>query len=320
MGIVNKFDRSLKRHLQADPEAKATASTSLLRHVLERLAPQRSPLERMLLLQSQDSDRDSVSSEHRRMQEEERSYRHKLQAFQEGQQRQAQLVQKLQTKVLQYKKRCGELEEQVLQKTSESEKHKLSLQAHLDSAAARLRRAEQEHGSDLQSKLSQLEEEQRRPTLEGNGKPGSELALGDSPCQARSGFTAPRKPPCLVSRSSVRAPFELLCSIDAATASPPGPHHPYSALARPPNMTRVTCLHWEGAPLIFLQRSEDSPPPPPPTVNKEHLRCAGLSQVNALLREQLEQAGAANHALTDSLRRAREEADQKDARLRREQE
>lgn len=49
-------------------------------------------------------------------------------------------------------------------------------------------------------------------------------------------------------------------------------------------------------------------------------RCAGLTQVNALLREQLEQAGVANQALTDGLRKAREEADQKDARLRREQE
>ncbi|KAG5851157.1 hypothetical protein ANANG_G00090060 [Anguilla anguilla] len=165
----------------------------------------------MLALQSHDSDGDDVSTaEHHRLQAEEKIYRHKLQAFQEGQQRQAQLVQKLQAKVLQYKKRCGELEEQVLEKTSESEKLKLSLQAHLDTSAGRLRRAEQERSSDLQSKLRQLEEEQKR--------------------------------------------------------------------------------------------------------------CAGLAQVNALLREQLEQAGAANQALTDGLRKARDEADQKDARMRREQE
>lgn len=85
-------------------------------------------------------------------QNKERAYRQKLLAYQEAQQRQVQLVQKLQTKVarngshsldtstrmpwsfltirlafvlykvIQYKKRCGELEEQVLEKTSETEK------------------------------------------------------------------------------------------------------------------------------------------------------------------------------------------------------
>lgn len=39
---------------------------------------------------------------------------------------------------------------------------RVQLQAHLDSSASRLRRAEQEHSSDLHSKLRQLEEEQKR--------------------------------------------------------------------------------------------------------------------------------------------------------------
>lgn len=49
-------------------------------------------------------------------------------------------------------------------------------------------------------------------------------------------------------------------------------------------------------------------------------RCAGLSQVNSMLREQLEQAGTVNHGLTESLRKAREDAELRDARTRREQE
>lgn len=102
-----------------------------------------------------DSDQHSVSTEAMQPQNKERAYRQKLLAYQEAQQRQVQLVQKLQTKVarngshsldtsthmpwsfltirlafvlykvIQYKKRCGELEEQVLEKTSETEKMRL---------------------------------------------------------------------------------------------------------------------------------------------------------------------------------------------------
>ncbi|KAM9391072.1 uncharacterized protein ACWYII_034158, partial [Salvelinus alpinus] len=114
---------------------------------------------------------------------------------------------------LQYKKRCGELEEQLLEKTSESERLQLSLQAQLDSSAHRRHRTEtqlQDNSRTIQSKLAMLEEEQKR--------------------------------------------------------------------------------------------------------------CAGLSQVNALLREQLEQASSANQSLTESLRRASEDLEQKDVRLRKEQE
>ncbi|XP_068447240.1 rootletin isoform X3 [Clinocottus analis] len=162
-------------------------------------------LDQMLKLQSAvDSDQDSVSPGSK-----ERAYRHKLQAYQEAQQRQAELVQKLQTKVLQYKKRCGELEEQVLEKTSDSEKMRLLLQAHLDSAQ-RQQQTEQDLNVAIQSKSVQLQEEQKR--------------------------------------------------------------------------------------------------------------CASLSQVNSMLREQLEQAGTVNQELTESLWKAREDADLCDSRLRREQE
>lgn len=86
----------------------------------------------------------------RRLDEEQAAYKRKLTAYQEGQQRQAQLVQKLQAKVrliyselyfgscvqsdtdhdkfflllqvLQYKKRCGDLEQMLQEKSSELEK------------------------------------------------------------------------------------------------------------------------------------------------------------------------------------------------------
>ncbi|AWP11438.1 putative rootletin-like [Scophthalmus maximus] len=167
-------------------------------------------LDQMLTLQSAaDSDQEGSTLGSLQLQNKERVYHQKLQLYQEAQERQAQLVQKLQTKVLQYKRRCGELEEQVLEKTSESEKMRLLLQVHLDSAQ-RHQRTEQDLQMAAQNKSAQLEEEQKR--------------------------------------------------------------------------------------------------------------CASLSQVNSVLREQLEQAGAVNQGLTESMWKAREDAELCDTRLRREQE
>lgn len=57
-------------------------------------------LDQMLMLQSAvDSDHESESQGSLHLQNKERAYRQKLQVYQEAQQRQAQLVQKLQTKV-----------------------------------------------------------------------------------------------------------------------------------------------------------------------------------------------------------------------------
>ncbi|XP_023254195.1 rootletin-like, partial [Seriola lalandi dorsalis] len=92
-------------------------------------------LEQALRFDTGDGDHDSPESRslaqqnvdlRRRLDEEQASYRRKLTAYQEGQQRQAQLVQKLQAKVLQYKKRCGDLEQMLQEKSSEQEKHRLS--------------------------------------------------------------------------------------------------------------------------------------------------------------------------------------------------
>lgn len=98
----------------------------------------------------------------RQLQEEQASYRRKLQAYQEGQQRQAQLVQRLQAKVrathscscpppppcfalplspganlplrtcpqtLQYRKKCSELEQQLVERSTELEQQRLRVGA-----------------------------------------------------------------------------------------------------------------------------------------------------------------------------------------------
>ncbi|KAI9542517.1 hypothetical protein NQZ68_019199 [Dissostichus eleginoides] len=167
-------------------------------------------LDQMLMLRSAvDSDQDSVSADSVLIKNKERAYSQKLQAYQEAQLRQVELVQKLQIKVLQYKKRCAELEEHVLKKTSESENMRLLLQGHLDTAQCK-QQTEQDLNTTIQKKCAQLEEEQQR---------------------------------------------------------------------------------W-----------------------------ASVSQVNYMLREQLDQAGTVNQGLTESLWKAREDVDLSDLRLRREQE
>ncbi|XP_039768420.1 rootletin-like [Ornithorhynchus anatinus] len=100
----------------------------------------------------------------RRFEEEEKKYKYKLQVYQEGQQRQAQLVQRLQSKVLQYKKRYGEMEQQLLENTSRCEHQKLMLQTRLEAAESRLRQSEHELSSDMENALTCLEEEEQRST------------------------------------------------------------------------------------------------------------------------------------------------------------
>ncbi|CAG2250129.1 CROCC [Mytilus edulis] len=93
-------------------------------------------------------------------------YKRKLQAYQDGQQRQAQLVQKLQAKVLQYKKKCEEIEVDNSDIKSRYD-HLKSLQSQQDSyhkgldSESRLRQ-EAENNMDHESALIKLEEEQQR--------------------------------------------------------------------------------------------------------------------------------------------------------------
>jgi len=66
-----------------------------------------------------------------KLEEEHANYKRKLQAYQDGQQRQAQLIQKLQQKVLQYKRKCGELETSVNESKNSEEEAKKKVQDHL---------------------------------------------------------------------------------------------------------------------------------------------------------------------------------------------
>ncbi|KAJ4919581.1 hypothetical protein JOQ06_027663, partial [Pogonophryne albipinna] len=121
-------------------------------------------LEQALRFETGDNDHDSPDSRslaqqnvdlRRRLDEEQATYKRKLTAYQEGQQRQAQLVQKLQAKVLQYKKRCGDLEQMVQERSSELEKHR----SHSESSNGR---HQDDSSSSLEDALIHLEEEQQR--------------------------------------------------------------------------------------------------------------------------------------------------------------
>ncbi|KAG7268547.1 hypothetical protein CRUP_015838 [Coryphaenoides rupestris] len=221
-----------------------------------------------------DRDRDGTSGDRERLRAVERAYRVKLQAYQEGQQRQAQLVHRLQNKVLQYKKRCEDLEERVLEKTSESERLRLSFQGHIDSAQ-RLQREEQDLRAALHTKEEQLRGEHKR---------------------------------------TQRVP--------GLRAGPPSPYKDRERDRR--GNSSLTSPHGEeGQPLDSMS-----------TQIWNHLRCDSLSQVNSLLRLQLERATATNQdqastnqdlvstnqELAQSLERARQDAELSGSRLRLEQE
>nr|VZI28475.1 unnamed protein product [Spirometra erinaceieuropaei] len=97
------------------------------------------------------SHQQSILAENRelrkRLEEQQSIYRRKLAGFQENQQRQTQLVDKLQEKVVQYKEKCQDLE------------FKLQI---LDNEA-KTRRAECESNiAELESMTMRLEEEQQR--------------------------------------------------------------------------------------------------------------------------------------------------------------
>uniref|UniRef100_A0A8C7GH56 Ciliary rootlet coiled-coil, rootletin n=1 Tax=Oncorhynchus kisutch TaxID=8019 RepID=A0A8C7GH56_ONCKI len=121
-------------------------------------------LEHALCLETGEGEQDSAESRslaqqnvdlRRRLDEEQAAYKRKLTAYQEGQQRQAQLVQKLQAKVLQYKKRCGDLEQTLVEKSSELEQHRLNILKQLTMHLV-------DPCCDLENALIRLDEEQQR--------------------------------------------------------------------------------------------------------------------------------------------------------------
>jgi hypothetical protein len=64
----------------------------------------------------------------RRLDEDHQGYKRKLQHYQESQQKQAQLVSKLQQKILQYKSKCTELEHAIEIKNIEVERIRVYLE------------------------------------------------------------------------------------------------------------------------------------------------------------------------------------------------
>ncbi|CAH1181054.1 unnamed protein product [Phyllotreta striolata] len=118
-------------------------------------------------------DESSTRDLHRRLQEEASLYKKRLDTYRQAQQNQAALVSRLQAKVLQYKKRCSDLEAQMAQNQvyHEPPSQPLSLPsysfAHAPSSAVEqaqqhLRDIREERIADLETALQKLQEERRR--------------------------------------------------------------------------------------------------------------------------------------------------------------
>ncbi|CAH8437685.1 unnamed protein product [Schistosoma haematobium] len=97
------------------------------------------------------------------------NYKKKLSSYQDGQQKQAQLIQKLQAKVMQYKKSSSDLELEVEQLKAELETSNKVLQtttetlnSRIDVAETRARALEQERSYDMENTVNKLHEEQQR--------------------------------------------------------------------------------------------------------------------------------------------------------------
>ena len=100
---------------------------------------------------------------------ERQQFQKKISAYQDGQQRQAQLVQKLQQKVLQYKRRCSELEQNIddVSLTNDSDRKNVQekiarLQTQLEQAEQKVRVAENRHDNEIDDLANRLESEQKR--------------------------------------------------------------------------------------------------------------------------------------------------------------
>ncbi|KFQ29557.1 Rootletin, partial [Merops nubicus] len=96
----------------------------------------------------------------RLLEEEQAAYKRKLQAYQEGQPRHRSSKPSVthpgpSAQLLQYKKKCGEVEQQLLEKATELEQERLTLDVSLE-------QPEEESCNELENALIRLEEEQQR--------------------------------------------------------------------------------------------------------------------------------------------------------------
>ncbi|XP_033338435.2 ciliary rootlet coiled-coil, rootletin isoform X2 [Megalopta genalis] len=101
-----------------------------------------------------------------RLEEEAVNYKRRLDTYRQNQQHQAALVSRLQAKVLQYKQRCSELENQVAE-TGAYDSNKLSssipvITTPLDAAHQTLRDMREEQIHDLDTALKKLADERKR--------------------------------------------------------------------------------------------------------------------------------------------------------------
>ncbi|CAH8436793.1 unnamed protein product [Schistosoma turkestanicum] len=119
-------------------------------------------------LQSTDTE-ETINHIKARYEAEIASYKRKLSSYQDGQQKQAQLIQKLQAKVMQYKKSNSDLELEVEQLKAELETSNKVLQtttetlnSRIDVAETRARALEQERSYDMENTVNKLQEEQQR--------------------------------------------------------------------------------------------------------------------------------------------------------------
>ncbi|KAL3279361.1 hypothetical protein HHI36_016867 [Cryptolaemus montrouzieri] len=123
------------------------------------------------------SDDDTFSRENLdlrlRLQEEASIYKRRLDHYRQAQTNQASLISRLQAKVLQYKKRCAELESQMANNIFPMEQQQPSSiswpslgisgpSSALEQAQLHLRESREEKISDLDSALKRLEEEKRK--------------------------------------------------------------------------------------------------------------------------------------------------------------
>merc|ERR1712142_881394 len=100
-----------------------------------------------------------------KMEDDHVNYKRKILAYQDGQQRQSTLIQKLQNKVLQYKRKNGEQETLITENTAEIEKlqnEMKMLNSTLKQYEEQFQSNENEQNDDLSSTLVLLEEERQR--------------------------------------------------------------------------------------------------------------------------------------------------------------
>lgn len=88
----------------------------------------------------------------RRLDEDHQSYKRKLEHYQDSQQKQAQLVSKLQQKITQYKNKCSDLELNLESKNAEMER--------LRNQQANLKISVNEQ--EIENLLARIEEEQQK--------------------------------------------------------------------------------------------------------------------------------------------------------------